>query len=103
MWFQAYQSSKMYKEKTKKDHDAKIKKKEFHPGQQVLMFNSRLKIFPGKFKTRWTGPFVVKTVKEYGAIELEDPKTETTWIVNGQRLKHYICDKTTSITQAESE
>ncbi|CAL0329822.1 unnamed protein product [Lupinus luteus] len=57
----------------------------------------------GKFKTKWTGPFVVKTVKEYGAIELEDPKTQTTWMVNGQRLKHYLCDETNLITHEESE
>src|ERR1044072_8370039 len=59
---QAYDSSKLYKEKVKKYHDKKIVKKTFRPGQQVLLFNSRLKLFPGKFKTKWSGPFVIKAL-----------------------------------------
>jgi len=40
----------------------------------VLLINSRLKLFPGKLKSKWSGPYVVKEVKPYGAIELEEPK-----------------------------
>ncbi|GJR36485.1 reverse transcriptase domain-containing protein [Tanacetum coccineum] len=67
---QAYENSLIYKEKTKKIHDSKIKNRVFNVGDQVLLFNSRLKIFSGKLKTRWTGPFTVAQVFPYGTIEL---------------------------------
>ena len=44
----AYDSAKVYKEKTKKWHDKRILKREFHVGDKVLLFNSRLRLFPGK-------------------------------------------------------
>ncbi|GJZ98548.1 reverse transcriptase domain-containing protein [Tanacetum coccineum] len=50
---QAYENSLIYKEKTKRIHDAKIKNRVFNVGDQVLLFNSRLKIFSGKLKSRW--------------------------------------------------
>ncbi|KAK2359233.1 hypothetical protein QL285_084625 [Trifolium repens] len=87
---QAYESSKLYKEKVKNYHDKRIRVKNFKPGQQVLLFNSRLKLFPGKLKSKWSGPFIIKEVKPYGAIELEDPMTKDRWTVNGQRLKLYF-------------
>nr|KYP35333.1 hypothetical protein KK1_043639 [Cajanus cajan] len=86
----AYESSKSYKHKAKIYHDRKILNRSFQPGQQVLVFNSRLKLFPGKLKSKWSGPFLIKFVKSYGAIELEDPASGRTWLVNGQRLKHYL-------------
>ncbi|XP_006580786.1 uncharacterized protein LOC114411269 [Glycine soja] len=92
MRMNAYESSRLYKEKVKAYHDKKLLKKEFKPGQQVLMFNSRLKLFPGKLKSKWFGPFIIKDVKSYGVVELLDPQSETLekiWIVNGQRLKQY--------------
>ncbi|GJU54075.1 reverse transcriptase domain-containing protein [Tanacetum coccineum] len=55
----AYENSLIYKEKTKKIHDSKIKNRVFNVGDRVLLFNSRLKIFSGKLKTRWTRPFTV--------------------------------------------
>ncbi|GJW55557.1 reverse transcriptase domain-containing protein [Tanacetum coccineum] len=56
---QAYENSLIYKEKTKRIHDSKSKNRVFNVGDRVLLFNSRLKIFSGKLKTRWTGPFTV--------------------------------------------
>ncbi|GKA24278.1 reverse transcriptase domain-containing protein [Tanacetum coccineum] len=56
---QAYENSLIYKEKIKRIHDSKIKNRVFNIGDRVLLFNSRLKIFSGKLKTRWTGPFTV--------------------------------------------
>ncbi|GJZ36488.1 reverse transcriptase domain-containing protein [Tanacetum coccineum] len=53
---QAYENSLIYKERTKKLHDSKIKNRIFNVGDQVLLFNSRLKIFSGKLKTRWIDP-----------------------------------------------
>ncbi|XP_068477007.1 uncharacterized protein [Phaseolus vulgaris] len=49
----AYSSSKLYKERTKKYHDKKIVERNFYPGQSVLLINSRLKLFPGKLKSKW--------------------------------------------------
>ncbi|GKF97161.1 reverse transcriptase domain-containing protein, partial [Tanacetum coccineum] len=51
---QAYENSLIYKERTKKLHDSKIKNCIFNVGDRVLLFNSRLKIFSGKLKTRWS-------------------------------------------------
>nr|GEX29276.1 reverse transcriptase domain-containing protein [Tanacetum cinerariifolium] len=46
---QAYENSLIYKERTKKLHDEKIKNRIFNVGDQVLLFNSRLKIFSDGF------------------------------------------------------
>nr|GEZ62408.1 reverse transcriptase domain-containing protein [Tanacetum cinerariifolium] len=59
---QAYKISLIYKERTKKLHDFKIKNRIFNVGDQVLLFNSRLKIFSGKLKTRWISPKCLKTL-----------------------------------------
>ncbi|GJS82590.1 reverse transcriptase domain-containing protein [Tanacetum coccineum] len=86
---QAYENSLIYKEKTKKIHDSKIKNRVFNVGDRVLLFNSRLKIFSGKLKTRWTGPFTVAQVFPYGTIELSQTDGPN-FKVNGHRLKHYF-------------
>ncbi|GJS89917.1 reverse transcriptase domain-containing protein [Tanacetum coccineum] len=86
---QAYENTFIYKEKTKKIHDAKIKNREFHVGDRVLLFNSRLKIFSGKLKSRWTGPFTVAQVFPYGTIELSQTDGPN-FKENGHRLKHYF-------------
>nr|GEV88579.1 reverse transcriptase domain-containing protein [Tanacetum cinerariifolium] len=59
---QDYENSLIYKERTKKLHDSKIKNRIFNVGDQVLLFNSRLKIFSGKLKTRWSGPFTITQI-----------------------------------------
>ncbi|MCH84480.1 hypothetical protein A2U01_0005312 [Trifolium medium] len=79
MRFQAYESSKLYKEKVKSYHDKQILNKEFKPEQMVLLFNSRLKPFPRKLKSKWSGSFKIHEVKSYGAIELEDPVSKDRW------------------------
>ena len=84
---QAYENSLIYKEKTKRIHDSKIKNRVFNVGDQVLLFNSRLKIFSGKLKSRWSGPFTVAQVFPYGTVELSNQKGEH-FKVNGHRLKH---------------
>ncbi|GKA59530.1 reverse transcriptase domain-containing protein [Tanacetum coccineum] len=86
---QAYKNSLIYKEKTKKIHDSKIKNRVFNIGDRVLLFNSRLKIFSGKLKTRWTGPFTVAQVFPYGTVELSQTDGPN-FKVNGHRLKHYF-------------
>ncbi|GKC11498.1 reverse transcriptase domain-containing protein [Tanacetum coccineum] len=86
---QAYENSLIYKEKTKKIHDSKIKNRVFNVSDRVLLFNSRLKIFSGKLKTRWTGPFTVTQVFPYGTVELCSTNGPN-FKVNGHRLKHYF-------------
>ncbi|GJZ19056.1 reverse transcriptase domain-containing protein [Tanacetum coccineum] len=86
---QAYENSLIYKEKTKRIHDSKIKNRVFNVGDRVLLFNSRLKIFSGKLKTRWIGPFTVTQVFPYGTIELSQTNRPN-FKVNGHRLKHYF-------------
>src|ERR1044072_5047656 len=61
----------------------------FTQGQLVLLYNSRLRLFPGKLKSRWYGPFVVKRVFPHGAVEIENPENKNLFTVNGQRLKLY--------------
>ncbi|XP_075515763.1 uncharacterized protein LOC142550573 [Primulina tabacum] len=85
----AYENAKIYKERTKRWHDKQILRRDFEPGQQVLLFNSRLRLFPGKLKSRWSGPFTVETVYPHGAIELKCTNGQT-FKVNGQRVKHYF-------------
>nr|GEW60118.1 reverse transcriptase domain-containing protein [Tanacetum cinerariifolium] len=86
---QAYENSLIYKEKTKKIHDANIKNREFHIGDLVILFNSRLNIFSGKLKSRWSGPFTITEVFPYGTVELSQPNGPK-FKVNGHRIKHYL-------------
>jgi len=60
--FQAYENSKLYKQSVKVYHDKKLLKRNFQPGQQVLLFNSRLRLFPSKLKSKWSGPFIINEV-----------------------------------------
>nr|GFC24044.1 reverse transcriptase domain-containing protein [Tanacetum cinerariifolium] len=73
---QAYENSLIYKERTKKLHDDKIKNRIFNVGDQVLLFNSRLKIFSGKLKSRWSGPFTIAKIYPYGTANIILPKIE---------------------------
>ncbi|XP_009786214.2 uncharacterized protein LOC107806822 [Nicotiana tabacum] len=85
----SYENAKLYKEKTKRWHDKHIKPRHFEPGQHVLLFNSRLRMFPGKLKSRWSGPFEVVRVTPYGAIKLRALNGERKFLVNGHIVKHY--------------
>ncbi|GKC44427.1 hypothetical protein Tco_1062149 [Tanacetum coccineum] len=85
----AYENSLIYKEKTKRIHDSKIKNRVFNVGDQVLLFNSRLKMFSGKLKSRWSGPFTIAHVFPYGTVELSQ-NSGPNFKVNGHRIKHYF-------------
>nr|GEY46015.1 reverse transcriptase domain-containing protein [Tanacetum cinerariifolium] len=85
---QAYENSLIYKEQTKKLHDDKIKNRIFNIGDQVLLFNSRLKIFSSKLKSRWSGPFTISEIYPYGTAKLIYPDG-CNFKVNCYRLKHY--------------
>ena len=84
-----YKNAKLYKDRTKWWHDKHIHKKEFHEGELALLYNSRLKLFPGLLKSRWSGPFKIIKVYPYGAIDLANDKGEI-FKVNGHRLKPYL-------------
>nr|GEU80109.1 reverse transcriptase domain-containing protein [Tanacetum cinerariifolium] len=86
---QAYENSLIYKEKTKRLHNSKIKDRIFNVGDRVLPFNSRLKIFSGKLKTRWSGTLTITQVIPYGTVELSQTDGPN-FKVNGHRLKHYF-------------
>nr|GEZ49410.1 reverse transcriptase domain-containing protein [Tanacetum cinerariifolium] len=85
---QAYENSLIYKERTKKLHNDKIKNRILIVGDQVLLFNSRLKIFSGKLKSHWSGPFTISEIYPYGTAKLIYPDGWN-FKVNCHRLKHY--------------
>ncbi|GJQ94318.1 reverse transcriptase domain-containing protein [Tanacetum coccineum] len=60
----------------------------YNVGDQVLLFNSRLKIFSRKLKSRWSGPFTITEVFPYGTTKLSHPDGSN-FKVNCHRLKHY--------------
>ncbi|XP_051113167.1 uncharacterized protein LOC127239181 [Andrographis paniculata] len=86
---EAYENAILYKEKTKAFHDHHISRKIFEIGQKVLLYHSRLKLFPGKLRSRWIGPFIVTKLFLYGAVEIQSLRTEKKFVVNGHRLKSY--------------
>ncbi|CAL1397458.1 unnamed protein product [Linum trigynum] len=91
--YHAYENTKLYKERMKRLHDARLRgPKEFQVGNRVLLYNSRLKLFPGKLRSRWSGPYTVTQVFPYGTIEIANPQTES-FKVNGHRLKLYLGDE----------
>ncbi|KAM1985353.1 hypothetical protein ACFX16_013528 [Malus domestica] len=87
---EAYENSRIYKEKTKAFHDRMIRSKTFSIGQKVLLFNSRLRLFPGKLRSKWIGPFIVTNVFPHGAVQIQSLKTQQEFKVNGHRLKPYF-------------
>ncbi|KAI5320963.1 hypothetical protein L3X38_040671 [Prunus dulcis] len=80
----AYENSRIYKERTKIIHEKNILRKNFEPSELVLLYNSRLHLFPRKLRTKWTGLFIVKRVFPCGTVEVEDPKNGNIFKVNGQ-------------------
>ncbi|XP_057770838.1 uncharacterized protein LOC130990632 [Salvia miltiorrhiza] len=87
---EAYDNAVLYKKRTRKIHDAKIRKKEFWVGQMVLLYNSRFKMMAGKLRSKWSGPFVIKEIFSNGSIEVYDHNGVDTFMVNGHRLKPYL-------------
>ncbi|XP_047251386.1 uncharacterized protein LOC124886595 [Capsicum annuum] len=88
-WLHDYENAKLYKEKTKIWHDKQIQERVFELGQLVLLFKSRLKLFPGKLWSKWSGPFEVVQMMPHGAVELWNKEKTEKFLVNGQRVKHY--------------
>ncbi|XP_059593742.1 uncharacterized protein LOC132254043 [Vitis vinifera] len=87
---ESYECLRNAREKHKFYHDKLILRREFKQGEKVLLYDSKLHIFPGKLKSRWNGPYVVKEVFPYGTVTIQNPRTGNEFKVNGQRLKHFI-------------
>ena len=85
----AYLNSKNAKDKLKRWHDQLIARKHFQKGDQVLFYEYKLHLFPGKLKSRWTGPFTIQEVYLNGSIDLLNARDNRVFKVNGQRLKPY--------------
>ena len=79
----AYDSAKRFKARTKARHDKMIARKTLEIGQKVLLYDSHLHLFPGKLYSRWTGPYLVKKVYPYWAVEIYDLKNGDAFKVNG--------------------
>jgi len=87
---EAYESARSYKERAKLFHDWHIFRKEFALRMKVLLYDSKLHLFPGELRSRWTSPYIVSHVFSYGAVEIQGPQSGATFKVIGQRLKQFL-------------
>jgi len=87
---EGYENSKIYKAKTKAFHDTMVPCKSFESNQKVWLFTSKLKLFFGKLRSRWDGPFVVQQVFPSRTVQILDPQDGWILIVSGQRLKPIV-------------
>ena len=85
----AYLNSKIAKERSKNWHDQMVAQKNYQKGDKVLLYDSKLHIFPRKLKSRWIGPFTIHQVYPNGAVELLSSNENQTFKVNGHSLKPY--------------
>ena len=90
----SYFNSKIAKDKLKKWHDQLIIRKNFNQGDQFLLYDSKLHLFPGKLKSRWTGPFIIHQAHPNGAVDLLNLNDNKVFKVNGQRVKPYAVQYT---------
>ncbi|XP_070035653.1 uncharacterized protein [Nicotiana tomentosiformis] len=97
--YHAFESTRLYKERMKLVHDKNILEQNFKPVDVVLLLNSRLRLFPGKLKSRWPGPFCVLKIHPTGAVDIASEDGSLKFRVNGHRLKHYLgMDETKELT-----
>ncbi|OIT05056.1 hypothetical protein A4A49_53615 [Nicotiana attenuata] len=71
-------------------HDRNIIERIFKLGDTVLLYISRLRLFQGKLKSRWSGPFRVVEIHPTGVVEIAASNDSRTFCVNGHRLKNYV-------------
>ncbi|RDX97335.1 hypothetical protein CR513_19905, partial [Mucuna pruriens] len=100
---EAYENSRIYKEKVKHFHDSRILRKEFSVSQKVLLFNSKLKLIVGKLRSRWDGPFVVTNIFSYSTVEVRYEANNNTFKVNGHQLKLYHGGLNLNLTMGKVE
>ncbi|XP_070031578.1 uncharacterized protein [Nicotiana tomentosiformis] len=88
--YHAFESTRLYKERMKMMHDKNILERNFKPGDMVLLYNSRLRLFSGKLKSKWSGAFRVVEIHPIGDVEIAAENDSCTFRVNGNMLKHYL-------------
>ncbi|OIT22828.1 hypothetical protein A4A49_65949, partial [Nicotiana attenuata] len=71
-------------------HDKNIIERSFKPGDKVLLYNSRLRLFPGILKSRCSGPLRVVEIHPTGAVEIVAENDSRKFRVNVHRLKYYV-------------
>lgn len=71
---------------------------EFQKGQQVLLYNSRLRLFLGKLRSRCSCSYIITKVFPYGVVEVR-PNHNRKFKVNGQRQKAYSGKEVIGIPQ----
>ena len=86
---EAHDNARIYKDKTKKWHDQGILRREFKIGEFVLLYNSRVRLFPRKLKSRWTSPYTVVAATPFGVVT-QKTNSGNEFKVTSQRLKHYL-------------
>jgi hypothetical protein len=75
---ESYENARLFKEKVKQWHDRRILKREFHVGEKVLLYRSRLGFFAGKLHSKWEGPFIIEELYRSGAVKIASLKDNTT-------------------------
>jgi hypothetical protein len=86
----AYHGAKLYKERTKRWHDKRIKTKQFKTGDKVLLFNTRIHLFGhGKLHSKGEGPYLVVHAMDHGAVTLQCDDGDT-FKANGQHRKLFL-------------
>jgi hypothetical protein len=86
----AYHNAKLYKERTKRCHDKRIKTKKIKPGGKVLLFNSHDYLFcHGKLSTKWECPYLVLHTVDHYAVTVQCDDGDT-FKANGQHLKLFL-------------
>ena len=97
-----YHSSKLYKERTKRWHDKRIKIKQFKARDKVLLFNCRIRLFGHvKLRSKWEGPYLVRlNAADHGAITLQDDD-ENIFKANGQRLNVFLEREMTELEEVD--
>ena len=85
----SFENEKIYNEKTKRWHDKHFLRKEFKVDDKVLIFNSRLRLFSSKLRSRWSKPVTATSVTLNGGIGVQTENGQE-FKANAQRLKHYL-------------
>jgi len=86
---EAYENSRLYKEKVKQIHDKGILRKEFRVGDKVMKYKVRFTFGEGKLINRWDGPYVVTKAHDFGMVEIMDEQNGQVYKTNGHLLKHF--------------
>ena len=85
----SYDNARIYRQTTKRWHDQRIIRRGFRVEEVVLLYNSRLRLFPRKLKSRWSGPFTLISIAPFGAVTIIG-QAGNEFEVYVQRLKHYF-------------